>query len=56
MIEFDDLTDKQVQIIKSYAFGGIGWFRAVSKLTTLGISQKDAEKLVNETGQMWDFG
>ncbi len=55
MIDFENLTDNQIKRLESYSFGTIGWFSAVSRLTALGIKKKDAERLVEETGQMsWE--
>ena len=50
MINFEELTKDQLKIIRAYSFGGIGWFSAVSRLVVLGLKQKDAEYIINETG------
>jgi len=52
MIRFEDLTDKQIKIVRAYSYGGTGWFAAVSDLMTLGISKKEAEDTINKTGIM----
>ena len=50
MKKFEELTEDQLKIIRTYSFGGIGWFSAVSRLVVLGIKQKNAEHIIDETG------
>ncbi len=55
MTKFENLTEHQIKILESYSFGAVGWFSAVNRLTSLGLPKKEAEKLVDETGQISTF-
>ena len=50
MTTFEELSKKQLQIVRAYSYGGIGWFSAVSDLIVLGVPKKDAEDIINKTG------
>ena len=50
MITFEELTRDQLKIITAYSFAGLGWFVAVGDLIKLGLSQRDAEDIINRTG------
>lgn len=50
MITLEQLTKKQLKIVQAYSFGATGWFAAVNDLIVLGVSKKDAEDIINNTG------
>ncbi len=52
----DKLTDQQMAVVNRYSIGSLGLVRAASQLEKLGLTSKQADKVLAETGTaggMW---
>ncbi len=56
MPTFEKLTEPQMQVVNRYSIGSLGLMRAAAQLEKLGLTSKQADKVLAETGTtggMW---
>ncbi len=52
----DKLTDQQMAVVNRYSIGSLGLVKAAAQLEKLGLTNKQADKILAETGTtggMW---
>ncbi len=56
MSTFDKLTEQQLVVVNRYSIGSLGLVRAASELEKLGLTSKQADEILADTGTaggMW---